>query len=148
MKINKLLLAGLLTLLASLLHVAIIIGGADWYRFFGAGEGMAYLEEIGSPEPAIVTSFIALMLLFWALYAFSALGRFPKLPFTKIVLHLIAFVFLGRGVLGVPLVYLIDAPYLLELRARPVFMVNSSLFCLFLAWLYFIGIRQYSKTTK
>ena len=29
---------GLLSVAASLLHIGCIIGGPDWYRFFGAGE--------------------------------------------------------------------------------------------------------------
>jgi hypothetical protein len=32
---------------AALLHIAVIVGGAEWYRFFGAGEGMARLAERG-----------------------------------------------------------------------------------------------------
>lgn len=36
-----LIVGGGLSLLASLLHVACMIGGPDWFRFFGAGEAMA-----------------------------------------------------------------------------------------------------------
>ena len=42
-----LILAGSLSGLAALLHVAAIVGGPDWYRFFGAGEGMAGAAERG-----------------------------------------------------------------------------------------------------
>jgi hypothetical protein len=58
-----LIVGGILSLLASLLHVAIIIGGAEWYRFFGAGEDMASMSENGSMIPGVVTFFIALILL-------------------------------------------------------------------------------------
>src|SRR5215208_488965 len=56
---------------ASLLHVAIILGGPDWYRFFGAGERMARLAANGSPYPVMVTAGIALVLALWSLYALS-----------------------------------------------------------------------------
>ncbi|MEE9334887.1 MAG: hypothetical protein V3U65_12440 [Granulosicoccaceae bacterium] len=62
---------GALSLLASLLHIAIIVGGAKWYCFFGAGEEMAILSENGSMIPGLVAFFIVLVLLVWALYAFS-----------------------------------------------------------------------------
>ena len=31
---------GILSAVAAVLHIAVIIGGADWYCFFGAGEGI------------------------------------------------------------------------------------------------------------
>ena len=67
MKNNYLAVAGIGTAIASVLHLAIITGGADWYRFFGAGEGMAQLAEKGSNYPIISTSIIAAILAIWAL---------------------------------------------------------------------------------
>ena len=72
---NKLLLfGGLLSAIAALLHIAIIIGGPQWYRFFGAGEELALMAEKGSWYPAVLTFGIAVVLLLWALYAFSGAG--------------------------------------------------------------------------
>ena len=46
MAANPFLIAGgVLSALASLLHIAVIAGGPAWYRFFGAGEGMARMAE-------------------------------------------------------------------------------------------------------
>ena len=42
-----LLIGGLLSFLASGLHIACIIGGANWLRFFGAGEQLAQMAERG-----------------------------------------------------------------------------------------------------
>ena len=49
------LIAGVLSLLVAILHIAIVFAGAEWYRFFGAGEQMAKMAEQGSLIPAIVT---------------------------------------------------------------------------------------------
>jgi hypothetical protein len=38
---RPLLWGGALSLVAALLHIAIIVGGPAWYRFFGAGEALA-----------------------------------------------------------------------------------------------------------
>lgn len=49
---NFLIIAAALSALAALAHVGVVIGGPAWYRFFGAGEGMAQLAESGSWYPA------------------------------------------------------------------------------------------------
>jgi putative oxidoreductase len=54
-----------MSLMAALLHVLIIFGGAPWYRFFGAGETMAGMAEAGSPVPGLVTGAIAALLATW-----------------------------------------------------------------------------------
>lgn len=101
-----LVLAGVLSATAALLHIGIIIGGPTWYRFFGAGEEMATMAEQGSPVPAIVTFFIALVLTAWALYAFSGAGLMRRLPFLRPVLVLIAAIYLVRGLGAVPVYFL------------------------------------------
>lgn len=134
-----LLVGGALTGGAALLHVAIVGGGPAWYRFFGAGEGMARLAARGSPYPAVVTAGIAAVLGAWALYALSGAGVVRRLPLMRPALALIASIFLARGVLGVPVVFLVDHPYLRELRARTTFMVASSAVCVALGLCYAVG---------
>lgn len=85
---------------ASLLHIACIIGGPDWYRFFGAGEGMARAAERGSWTPAIITLIIATILAAWAAFAFGAVGVLPKLPLTRTALIAIALVLLARSAMA------------------------------------------------
>lgn len=52
--------AAICTALAALAHIGCIIFGADWYRFFGAGEQMAQMAEAGDWYPAVVTSVIVI----------------------------------------------------------------------------------------
>jgi len=129
----------------ALLHVAIIIGGPDWYRFFGAGEGMARLAARGSLYPAVLTSGIAAVLGVAALYGLSGAGLVRPLPALRPVLRLLAAVFLARGVLGVPVVLLGSGSYILELRSRPVFMVVTSLVCLALGLAYGAGAGRSAR---
>ena len=133
---------GALTGAASLLHVAMIVGGADWYRFFGAGERMARMAARGSPYPALVTAGIAAVLAVWALYALSAAGVIRRLPLLRPALAAIAAVFLARGILGIPLVLLVDDPYLSQLRGRMTFMVVTSLVCVALGLCYAVGAAR------
>ncbi|OYU70819.1 MAG: hypothetical protein CFE28_12935 [Alphaproteobacteria bacterium PA2] len=95
---NKwLLAAGILSLLASLMHIAIIIGGPDWYRAFGAGERMARAAARGAIMPTLVTLGIASVLAIWALYAFSGAGLIRRLPLLRTGLVVITAIYLARG---------------------------------------------------
>jgi hypothetical protein len=141
-----LLVGGALTGVASLLHVAIIFGGPDWYRFFGAGERMAQLAARGSAYPTIITAIIALILGIWTLYAFSGAGVIGRLPWLRLALVLIAAVYLARGILGVPMVLFVDNPYTEELKLKMTFMLLSSAICLFLGLCYAIGAASIRDT--
>jgi hypothetical protein len=95
-----LLSAAWLSIAASLLHVACIIGGPAWYRFFGAGEKLARAAERGSAVPAIMTAVIAAILATWAAYAFSAAGLIRPLPLRRTALIAIATVLFARTALA------------------------------------------------
>ncbi|HEX8211596.1 MAG TPA: hypothetical protein VF584_15595 [Longimicrobium sp.] len=137
-----LVLGGSLTGVAALLHVAIIIGGPDWYRFFGAGERMARLAARGSIYPTVITACLAAILAVWALYAFSGAGLIRRLPLLRVALTTIAAVYLARGILGVPVVLFVDDVYTNQLRAKMTFMVVSSAICVGLGLCYAIGAAR------
>lgn len=136
MRINKLLVfSGVLSLIASLIHVGIVIGGPPWYRFFGAGEEMATLAQEGSPYPMLITLGIAALLFIWACYAFSGAGLIRRLPFTRLALILISAIFLVRGA-GPFLAVFFSADILDQ------FMVWSSLIVLIYGASYAFGTYQ------
>ena len=94
----------LLSFAAAALHLAVIAGGPDWYRFFGAGEEMAMAAERGSWMPAIVTICIAALLALWGLFALSGAGKFRRLPLLRTALVAISAIYLGRGLIIFPVV--------------------------------------------
>ena len=100
---NWLIAGGMLSVLAALLHLATIIGGPDWYRFFGAGEEIAVMAERGLIYPAVLTLGIASLLLVWAACAFAGAGIMRRLPLMRTALVLITAVYLLRGLALVPL---------------------------------------------
>ncbi len=134
-----LLVGGMLSAIAAVLHVGIILGGAPWYRFFGAGEGMARAAEAGRLYPAIVTTWIALVLAAWSAYALSGAGLLQRLPLLRPALALITLVYLLRGLAILPLVSLARA------NSTP-FLVWSSLICLVYGLVHAIGLMQVWKT--
>ena len=98
--------AGALSALAAALHLAIIAGGADWYRFFGAGERMARLAEAGRPGPALITLGIAAILALWAAYAFAGAGLIRRLPLMRTALVTVSSIYLLRGLVPLPMLVL------------------------------------------
>lgn len=97
-----LILAGCLSALAALLHVAVIFGGPDWYRFFGAGEELARMAERGMIQPTLITLAISAILAIWAAYAFSGAGLIRRLPLLRMGLVVITLIYLARGLLVLP----------------------------------------------
>jgi hypothetical protein len=127
-----LVIGGCLSLCAAVLHLAVIAGGPDWYRFFGAGEDMARMAERGLWQPALLTCGIAGVLAIWAWYAFAGAGRMPKLPLMRTALVLISAIYLARGLLIIPI--------LIEPPARTPFNIWSSLIVLVYGLVYAVGI--------
>jgi putative oxidoreductase len=127
--------AGCFSLSAALLHIFIIIGGAEWYRFFGAGEELAQLAEQGSFIPAFITLVITLVFLIWSLYAFSGAGLIRHLPWLKPILITITLIYLIRGLGLLPLFIL--SPNLID-----TFLIVSSIISLVIGVVHLIGIRQ------
>lgn len=119
-------------ILAALLHLATIIGGPNWYRFFGAGEGMATMAERGLLEPVLITIAIAGVLAGWAAYALAGAGVIGRLPLTRTALIAISAVCLVRG-LGVVV------PLPAREGAPPGFWLWSSVLVLILGLLHAIG---------
>lgn len=99
-----------LSFAAAALHIAMIFGGPEWYRFFGAGEQIATAAERGSLMPAAITSGIAILLTLWALYALSGAGRVRRLPLLRTGLVVISAIYLARGLLLVPVIFLVPYP--------------------------------------
>lgn len=132
-------IAATLSFVAALAHIAIIIGGADWYRFFGAGEAMAQLAESGSLQPAITTFLIALVLFIWGLYALSGAELIRRLPLLKPALTLISAIYCVRGVAGLILPFISSHPAIIANSVT--FWLISSIICCVYGAFYFLGIR-------
>lgn len=133
-----LLLGAVLSAVAGLLHLGIIVGGAAWYHFFGAGESMARMAEAGRWYPAVLTGGIALVLFVWSAYALAGAGwpiPHSALPWPKTVLGLITTVYLLRGLVVLPMWLFAPA------QVTP-FMLWSSVVCGVFGVVHFVGLAQ------
>lgn len=124
-----------LSILTAALHLGIILFGAPWYRFFGAGRRMVRMAEAGDWRTAAITLCIALVLAIWALYGLSGAGVLPRLPLLKLSLCLITAAYLGRGLIIVPIsLFARD-------RVTPFWLWSSGL-CLIYGALHLTGLVQ------
>lgn len=135
---NYLKLAGILSFVACALHIAVIVGGPSWYRFFGAGANMAMMAEQGSYQPAIITFCIAFVLAVWGAYAWSGAGILPSFPLIRTALVLITLIYLVRGVLGMCALFFSHHPAVAQ--NSPTFWIWSSLICLVIGVIHLKGV--------
>lgn len=138
MNLDYLKIAGALSFIAAILHLAIIFGGPAWYRFFGAGEHMAAMAEQGLLQPTLITLFISIVLASWGAYAWSGAGIFPEFPLLKVALVLITAAYLVRGFLGLLAPLMAEHP--LVAQNSPGFWVWSSLISLSFGFVYLKGV--------
>lgn len=131
-------IAAVFNIIVSVLHVAIILFGASWYRFFGAGEKMVRLSESGSWYPNIVTFCIATILFVWGCYALSGAGLISLLPITKLMLGIITLIYLVRGITPIPILIF------LKQRVTP-FWCWSSAICLLFGIIHLVGFIRLSR---
>lgn len=130
-----LVVAGCLSATAAILHLAIIVNGAGWYRFFGAGEAMARAAEKGRWTPAIVTVGIAVVLAIWSACALSGAGLLPGVPLLRPALCAITLVYVLRGLAIVPAL-------VVPRTAATSFWIWSSGICLVFGAAHLIGLVQ------
>lgn len=138
--------SGITASCGALLHLLIPIGGPEWYAFFGAPRGLVQMARNGDPHAPISCMLIAILLSFFAVYAFSAAGLLRRLPLLRSVLVGIAGILILRGLLFIPLV-LWRANALVNIcgdcRSLNMFVVLTSLLCLGLGLGYAVGICKH-----
>lgn len=123
-----------LDFIAAALHIAIIVGGAPWYRFFGAGEQMARWAEQGSIRPSLITVAIALALAGFGVYTLSLGSCCESLPWRREIVWMITGIYGARAGLVLLLIPLMPS-------LRTPFMLWSSLICGLFATAHFWALQ-------
>ena len=136
---STLLLGAAFSATAAALHVGIVIKGAPWYRFFGAGERFTLAAEKGHGWHNVATLAIAFLLATFAAYALSGGGYLRALPQLKWVLCAITAVYLARGVLGFLLILWPKRSHSMR------FLVVSSAVCFGMGAVHLLGLVQVWK---
>lgn len=125
-------LASALTFMAALLHFICVFWGAEGFRFLGAGNSIVRMAEKGDWYPNFMAISVGCILCIFSFYAFCAASGFISLPFEKIIISLVAMIFILRG---------LAFPWLKSRFSgnSHLFWYVSSFICLLLGSLYAIG---------
>jgi hypothetical protein len=136
---NRFLIFGaVFSALAAFVHLGCIVFGASWYRFLGAGEGIAHMAEMGHWYPSMLALLIAALLFVWSAYALSGAGVIGRLPLRKLGLCVITAIYVGRGIGFVAIMPMFPGNSF-------TFWIISSGICLMFGLLHLAGLRQVWK---
>ena len=95
---NFLAAGGIMSALISLLHFILALK-PEFYRYITAGREseLARMAESGSTATSIGTISLGILFAIWAIYAFSGAGLIRRLPLIRMVLVIIAFIYILRA---------------------------------------------------
>ena len=138
---NYLIITGLAACAGSVLHIAILFGGPDWYALFGAPRVLVEMARAGNLRAPVSCLIIASILAVLAAYAFSAAGVIRRLPLLRTGLALMAVVLILRGVVFIPMILWHPGSLsrICECRSVDSFIVLTSLLCLAMGIGYALG---------
>ena len=146
-----LLASGLLCAVGALVHLALPLGGPNWYSFVGAPPGIVAMAAAGLARPVISCIIIASILAVFASYAFSALGAIRRLPAQRLVLGIIGVVLSVRAV-WLPALVVTNPHVLLYFCGRcgnlNWFVIATSALCLFIGVGYLVGAWRPNPTMR
>jgi hypothetical protein len=92
-------LAGMGVAAAALVHIVAMILGPEAIAFLGAPAHIVRSMEEGTAEAWVTVSVIVAALGVFAAYAFSGAGFLPRLPLLRVVLSLVASIFILSGLM-------------------------------------------------
>jgi len=124
------------------LHIAILLMGPPWYRYFGAPSLAARIETGAGLVPWLMTLGVAALCAVWTGYGLSAAGVIGRWPLLRAALYTIAAVYLLRGLELIP-----DLVFLAQGRIPLRFAVFSA-FSAFAGSVYLLGAVQNGRAPR
>lgn len=91
-------LGGILNIIIAIAHIIGLFWAEQFFEITGAGEPMQELAQIHSTLPYVLTIIVTIFFFLFGLYGLSASGKFRKLPFLKLGVYTITFIYLFRGI--------------------------------------------------
>ena len=125
-------LGGYINILIAIGHVVSLLWAEQVFELTGVADEMAYLMQIHSTLPYLLTILVVVAFLIFGLYGLSADDKFRKLPFLKPAIFTIAGIYLLRGIAGF-------IPIIAGQSKYPTLDTCYSLIAVFVGLLYLIG---------
>ena len=139
-----------MSILGALVHLAMPLGGPEWYLYFGAPPAFARMAEAGLIRPIITCIAIAAFLLAMSGLALAQLGFIRRFPGTRLGLVLCG-IFLTVRALAFPVVASYSPVSLARVCGRcgelNGFVLLSSAACLFVGVGFVLGVLTHRAKT-
>ena len=126
----------------AVLHLAILLVGPPWYRYFGAPSLARQIESGSALVPWLLTLAVAALFALSAGYGLSGAGVIRRLPLLRVALYTIAAVYLLRGLQVVP-----EVIVWIQGRIPPRFAVFSA-FSAFAGVVYLLGTIRTGRASR
>lgn len=91
-------IGGILNIIIAVAHIIGLFWAEQMFEKTGAGEGMKELAQIHYSIPYLLTVFVAIVFFTFGIYGLLANSQTRKLPFLKLGIFAIAFIYLFRGI--------------------------------------------------
>jgi hypothetical protein len=91
-------IGGILNIIIAVAHIIGLFSAEQMFEKTGAGEGMKELAQIHYSIPYLLTVFVAIIFFLFGIYGVLADSKTKKLPFLKLGVFSIAFIYLFRGI--------------------------------------------------
>ncbi len=91
-------IGGILNIIIAVAHIIGLFWAEQMFEKTGAGEGMKELAKIHYSIPYLLTVFVAIIFFLFGIYGVLANSKTRKLPFLKLGIFTISFIYLFRGI--------------------------------------------------
>jgi hypothetical protein len=91
-------IGGILNIIIAVAHIIGLFWAEQMFEKTGVGEGMKELAQIHYSIPYLLTVFVAIIFFLFGIYGVLADSKTKKLPFLKLGVFSIAFIYLFRGI--------------------------------------------------
>ena len=91
-------IGGVLNIIIAIAHIIGLFWAEQMFEITGAGEGMKELTQIHYSLPYLLTVFVAIIFYIFGIYGLFADSKTRKLPFLKLGIFAIAFIYLFRAI--------------------------------------------------
>ena len=137
--------AAAVCVVGALAHLAMPLGGPEWYLFFGAPPALAQMAEAGLVRPIVTCVAIAAFLLGMSAFSLSRLGYIRRIPGVRLGLFFFG-VLLSVRAIAFPAIASYSPGALARVCGRcgelNAFVLVSSAVCLFIGVGFLLGVRS------
>ncbi|SEB44703.1 hypothetical protein SAMN04489761_0771 [Tenacibaculum sp. MAR_2009_124] len=91
-------IGGTLNIIIAIAHIIGLLWAEQMFEKTGAGEAMRELAEIHYSFPYLLTVFVAIIFFVFGIYGLFANSRTRKLPYLKIGIFIVAFIYIFRAI--------------------------------------------------